>query len=114
MVSHAAESSHTKELGWRLIQEMWLSESMTAGRVFNRLQLDRAGISLFKQPKLTIWFSYVTKLDTANADEVMFSVLKSLCSKKQLAKMLSAAKEVDETKDFATKLEKQLLRSDGK
>ncbi|KAE9273625.1 hypothetical protein PF008_g29794 [Phytophthora fragariae] len=111
MVSQATESSHTKELGWRLIQETWLSESMTAERVFNRLELDQAGISLFKQPDLAMWISHVTKLDKQKADELMLAVLQPRYSKKQLTKMISAAKEVDETKEFATRMEKQLLRS---
>ncbi|KAE8971297.1 hypothetical protein PR002_g26872 [Phytophthora rubi] len=114
MVSQATESSHTKELGWRLIQETWLSESMTAERVFNRLELDQAGISLFKQPDLAMWISHVTKLDKQKADELMLAVLQPRYSKKQLTKMISAAKEVDETKEFATRMEKQLLRSQGK
>ncbi|KAE8965876.1 hypothetical protein PF005_g29121 [Phytophthora fragariae] len=111
MVSQATESSHTKELGWRLIQETWLSESMTAERVFNRLELDQAGISLFKQPDLAMWISHVTKLDKQKADELMLAVLQPRYPKKQLTKMISAAKEVDETKEFATRMEKQLLRS---
>lgn len=114
MVSHATESSRTKELGWQLMQEMWLSESMTAERVFYPLDLNQADIALFKRPELIRWISYVTELNTANADEIMLSVVKPLYSKKQLAKMLAAAKDEDETKEIATRLEKQLVRSEGK
>ncbi|KAE9143638.1 hypothetical protein PF006_g11351 [Phytophthora fragariae] len=113
MLSHAAESSHTGELGWRLIQEMWLSGKESAQKVFSRLHLDRAGSTLFKQPDLAMWISHVTRLDAKNADKKILAVLQSFYSKKQLTKMLSAAKEVDETKAFATRMEKQLLLNQG-
>ncbi|KAE9024095.1 hypothetical protein PR001_g12752 [Phytophthora rubi] len=114
MLSHAAESSRTEELGWRLIQEMWLSGKESAQNVFSRLHLDRVGSTLFKQPDLAMWISHVTRLDAKNADKKMLAVLQSFYSKKQLTKMLSAAKEVDETKAFATRMEKHLLLSQGK
>ncbi|KAE8961360.1 hypothetical protein PF010_g30258 [Phytophthora fragariae] len=114
MVSYAIKNSRTKELGWKLNQEIWLSESMTAETVFYRLRLDRDRITLFTHPKLTMWISHVTKLDKKKADELMLAVLQPLYSKKQLTKLISAAKKVDETKEFATRLEKQLLRSQGK
>ncbi|KAJ8566546.1 hypothetical protein ON010_g6574 [Phytophthora cinnamomi] len=103
--------SHTEEFGWRLKQEMWLSESKAAKDVFFQVHLNEEPSFLFKGLGLARWASYVKKLDPKNADEMMFSVL---YTKKQLTKLLKAAKEIGETKDIATRLERQLLLSTGK
>ncbi|EGZ07898.1 hypothetical protein PHYSODRAFT_339793 [Phytophthora sojae] len=106
--------TRTKELGQRLLQEQWLSESQTAGAVFKQLRLGQDRFRLFKTPWVTLWASYVTKLDPKNADEVVLSVLQPLYTKKELAQLLKAAKGVDETKELATRLAKQLLYNKGR
>ncbi|EGZ07895.1 hypothetical protein PHYSODRAFT_306053 [Phytophthora sojae] len=115
MVYKVEGSSRTEELARRLIEQMWLSDAITAEDMFIRLKLSLFPARLFEGPEITWWASYVTKLDPKNADEVMFSVLQSFYpSKRKLATLLKKAKRVDETKDIATRLEKQLLLSKAK
>ncbi|EGZ07919.1 hypothetical protein PHYSODRAFT_526333, partial [Phytophthora sojae] len=114
MIDDAEGVSGATLLTRKLTEEMWLSQGQTARGVFKRLKLDQAGTKLFRNRELTTWVSYVTKLDPNNANEMMFLVLKPLYTKKELVMMLTAAKKVDETKAFATNLEKLLLQSRGK
>ncbi|EGZ07901.1 hypothetical protein PHYSODRAFT_252765 [Phytophthora sojae] len=94
MIGDAEKASDTTVTLTKLKHELWLSEKKTAADEFGLLGLNR--------------------LNAKSADEMMFSVLKDIYPKKELVAMLAAAKQVEEAKEFATRMEKQLVLSLGK
>ncbi|KUF83413.1 hypothetical protein AM587_10001427 [Phytophthora nicotianae] len=72
---------------------------------FKILQLDQTGINLFKSPRFIKWIEFVKNTNKNNPELAIFTTLASRYSDDAMAKMFAAAKEIDETKAVATKLE---------
>uniref|UniRef100_H3H817 RxLR effector protein n=2 Tax=Phytophthora ramorum TaxID=164328 RepID=H3H817_PHYRM len=87
----------------------WESAGKTGDDVFDLLKLNDKGEKLFESPVAATWISYVTKLNTQNSDEVIFSSLKKLFDDEALAKMIAGAKNSASTTATATKLEQVQL-----
>uniref|UniRef100_H3GFB8 RxLR effector PexRD54 WY domain-containing protein n=1 Tax=Phytophthora ramorum TaxID=164328 RepID=H3GFB8_PHYRM len=87
----------------------WESAGKTGDDVFDLLKLNDKGEKLFESPVAATWISYVTKLNTQNSDEVIFSSLKKLFDDEALAKMIAGAKDSASTAATATKLEQVQL-----
>ncbi|KAL4117406.1 hypothetical protein PRIC2_011398 [Phytophthora ramorum] len=95
----------------------WESAGKTGDDVFDLLKLNDKGEKLFESPMVGTWISYMTKLNTQNSDEVIFSSLKKLFDDEALAKMIAGAKDSASTAATAKKLEQVQLKnwlSDGK
>ncbi|KAL4166329.1 hypothetical protein KRP22_013592 [Phytophthora ramorum] len=95
----------------------WESAGKTGDDVFDLLKLNDKGEKLFESPVAATWISYMTKLNTQNSDEVIFSSLKKLFDDEALAKMIAGAKNSASTTATATKLEQVQLNkwmSEGK
>nr|KAH7498929.1 RxLR effector protein PSR2 [Phytophthora ramorum] len=95
----------------------WESAGKTGDDVFDLLKLNDKGEKLFESPVAATWISYVTKLNTQNSDEVIFSSLKKLFDDEALAKMIAGAKTSASTAATAKKLEQMQLNkwiSEGK
>ncbi|KAF1777462.1 hypothetical protein GQ600_17097 [Phytophthora cactorum] len=71
---------------------------------FKILELDRTGRNLFKSPRFTKWADFVTNANRNDPEVAMFATLATRYSDDAMVKMFAAAKEVDSTKAFATKL----------
>ncbi|KAL4145923.1 hypothetical protein PRNP1_011796 [Phytophthora ramorum] len=95
----------------------WESAGKTGDDVFDLLKLNDKGEKLFESPVAATWISYVTKLNTQNSDEVIFSSLKKLFDDEALAKMIAGAKTSASIAATAKKLEQVQLNkwmSEGK
>ncbi|KAL4117405.1 hypothetical protein PRIC2_011396 [Phytophthora ramorum] len=95
----------------------WESAGKTGDDVFDLLKLNDKGEKLFESPMVGTWISYMTKLNTQNSDEVIFSSLKKLFDDEALAKMIAGAKDSASTAATAKKLEQVQLNkwmSEGK
>ncbi|POM73760.1 ABCF/EF-3b transporter-like protein, partial [Phytophthora palmivora] len=97
-----------------LLFQKWMSKDNSADGIFALLRLNKEGDKLFENPVFTTWESYVAKLDKANPDEAMFSVLKTHYSDQGLVKLVEIAKTNRRTENIAAKLQEEIWRNQGK
>ncbi|EGZ14590.1 hypothetical protein PHYSODRAFT_505222, partial [Phytophthora sojae] len=107
MLVAAIDKIHAKAVAERLRGELWLSQERTADDVFELLYLNDWRRNLFDRPHFSTWVSYVVRLDKENADDVMFSIVKSHNNDKDLAMMLTTSKNDQVVKIIAAKLKGQ-------
>ncbi|EGZ07885.1 hypothetical protein PHYSODRAFT_526094 [Phytophthora sojae] len=68
--------------------EKWLSDGKTAVDVFKLLKIENAVENAVWNPRTRMWVDYVTELDSKNADDVIFTVLKSYYSDEKIGEMI--------------------------
>ncbi|EGZ07987.1 hypothetical protein PHYSODRAFT_288783 [Phytophthora sojae] len=114
MTITAETASGTKEMAARLQagqRSVWMSEWKSADDVFKLLKLNvnKADRKLFANPQFTVWTKYVDDLnggETKKANSVIVSTLTDHHGDEGLAKLIRAAKDVEETKTLAMDLQK--------
>ncbi|OWZ08236.1 RxLR effector protein [Phytophthora megakarya] len=82
----------------------WISAEKSADDVFKLLKLDQTGDKLFESPLLSVWTTFVAKINRENPDEVVIKQLVDTFDDVPLARMISVATKVDTTKDLAGQL----------
>lgn len=98
LIVKAENSATTKTIAAKLQEEVWRSQAKTGDDVFNLLNLNKKGDSLFASPELSTWISYVTKRNKRNKkDPDEFIVVSELARRfgddyVELARTLSNAK----------------------
>ncbi|ETO82884.1 hypothetical protein F444_03026 [Phytophthora nicotianae P1976] len=92
----------------------WVRAGSSVDDIYNLLKLNKEGDKIFESPMFGTWTSYAMKLDKANADELLFSVMKKHYSAESLENMIIQAKDRVTTKNIASKLEEELWRNQGK
>ncbi|KUF85750.1 hypothetical protein AM588_10001001 [Phytophthora nicotianae] len=71
----------------------WVRAGSSVDDIYNLLKLNKEGDKIFESPMFGTWTSYAMKLDKANADELLFSVMKKHYSAESLENMIIQAKD---------------------
>ncbi|OWZ14997.1 RxLR effector protein [Phytophthora megakarya] len=89
----------------------WINGDKSADDVFKLLKLDETGDELFKSPLFSTWTTFVTKINKNNYEADIFKLLTDKLGDAALARMISAANNVDDTKKLATGLRAEQFTS---
>ncbi|OWZ18672.1 Avirulence (Avh) protein [Phytophthora megakarya] len=90
---------------------VWKSERTSTDKVFNLLQLNKAGKNLFDSPEFPVWIKYTDDLGGSSRERLMFSTLSRHYPDDVLSQIIIAAKKVSSTQDIATKVQEAQLRT---
>ncbi|EEY67551.1 secreted RxLR effector, putative [Phytophthora infestans T30-4] len=93
--------------------ESWLKAGKSDEELFKLLELNKAGDQVLEDPLWRTWVAYLKNLK-GDADNRMYSVLKTQLGEEQLTKIITRAKTVGRTKATATKLELQVWGASGR
>ncbi|OWZ04534.1 RxLR effector protein [Phytophthora megakarya] len=108
ILARAKTIGSTKAMATKLegLQQIpsWISAEKSADDVFKLLKLDQTGDKLFESPLLSVWTTFVAKINRENPDEVVIKQLANTFDDVPLARMISAATKVDNTQDLAGQL----------
>ncbi|GMF33708.1 unnamed protein product [Phytophthora fragariaefolia] len=95
----------------KLRLKWWGMRNKSPDYVFTHLRLDQTGSKLFESREFSKWVAFVTARSPKAPESIIFSTLKSHYNDEAPATMLVAAKDVESTTDFATKLQRLQLSS---
>ncbi|KAG1696908.1 hypothetical protein DVH05_017816 [Phytophthora capsici] len=95
-----------------LLIKKWLTEKKSGANIFKFLGLNKAGDGVFENPMWNTWVAFLNR-HKADANEVMFTVLRAQYGDQGLTKLVSKASQVASTKEIVAKLQRNVWRMNG-
>ncbi|KAG3187242.1 hypothetical protein PC128_g12670 [Phytophthora cactorum] len=92
----------------------WKKDGKSAANVFRLIGLNKEDDKLFESPVWNTWLFYLDYVDKATAHKEMISILRAQFGDERLTNIIAKAKEVDSTKEIATKMERGIWLASGK